>query len=135
HRAAAAGPPAPDDRAHRRHRARGGYRAVLLPGETVTPPPRVLLLVPARTYRAADFILAAERMHLDLVVASDGALPLGRAVLPARARRGLRPAGRRGGRLPVRGQGGVPQCQPGRAARRRPGRRGPGWPPDPAGPR
>jgi len=49
----------------------------------VTPPPRVLLLVPARTYRAADFILAAERMHLDLVVASDGALPLGgRPVIP-----------------------------------------------------
>ena len=49
----------------------------------MTPPPRVLLLVPARTYRAADFILAAERMHLDLVVASDGALPLGgRPVIP-----------------------------------------------------
>jgi biotin carboxylase len=43
----------------------------------------VLLLVPARTYRAADFILAAERMRLDLVVASDGALPLGgRPVIP-----------------------------------------------------
>ena len=37
----------------------------------------MLLLVPARTYRAADFIAAAERMRLDLVVASDGALPLG----------------------------------------------------------
>jgi biotin carboxylase len=49
----------------------------------VTAQPRVLLLVPARTYRAADFILAAERMHLDLVVASDGALPLGgRPVIP-----------------------------------------------------
>ena len=48
----------------------------------MTAPPRVLLLVPARTYRAADFILAAERMDLDLVVASDGALPLGRAVIP-----------------------------------------------------
>jgi biotin carboxylase len=49
----------------------------------VTTPPRVLLLVPARTYRAADFILAAERMRLDLVVASDGALPLGgRPVIP-----------------------------------------------------
>jgi biotin carboxylase len=51
----------------------------------VTARPRVLLLVPARTYRAADFILAAERMGLDLVVASDGALPLGRAVIPARS--------------------------------------------------
>jgi biotin carboxylase len=37
----------------------------------------VLLLVPARTYRAADFLAAARRMGLDLVVASDGALPLG----------------------------------------------------------
>jgi len=39
--------------------------------------PRVLLLVPARTYRAADFLAAAGRMDLDLVVGSDGALPLG----------------------------------------------------------
>jgi len=39
--------------------------------------PRVLLLVPARTYRAADFLIAAGRMGLDLVVGSDGALPLG----------------------------------------------------------
>jgi biotin carboxylase len=39
--------------------------------------PRVLLLVPARTYRAADFLAAASRMGLDLVVGSDGALPLG----------------------------------------------------------
>jgi len=38
---------------------------------------RVLLLVPARTYRAADFLLAADRLGLDLVVGSDGALPLG----------------------------------------------------------
>ena len=38
---------------------------------------RVLLLVPARTYRAADFLLAANRLGLDLVVGSDGALPLG----------------------------------------------------------
>ena len=38
---------------------------------------RVLLLVPARTYRAADFLLAAARMGLDLVIGSDGALPLG----------------------------------------------------------
>src|SRR5205085_10260485 len=61
------------------------FRSVLLPGETVTARPRVLLLVPARTYRAADFILAAERMGLDLVVASDGALPIGGAVIPARS--------------------------------------------------
>jgi biotin carboxylase len=38
---------------------------------------RVLLLVPARTYRAADFLQAAARMGLDLVIGSDGALPLG----------------------------------------------------------
>jgi hypothetical protein len=43
----------------------------------------VLLLVPARTYRAADFLLAAARLGLDLVVGSDGALPLGgRPVIP-----------------------------------------------------
>jgi len=39
--------------------------------------PRVLLLVPARTYRAAAFLLAAARMGLDLVIGTDGALPLG----------------------------------------------------------
>jgi biotin carboxylase len=37
----------------------------------------VLLLVPARTYRAADFLAAAGRLGLDLIVGSDGALPLG----------------------------------------------------------
>jgi biotin carboxylase len=51
----------------------------------VTARPRVLLLVPARTYRATDFLLAAGRMELDVVVASDGALPLGgRPVIPVR---------------------------------------------------
>ncbi|MGH3227007.1 MAG: ATP-grasp domain-containing protein [Streptosporangiaceae bacterium] len=45
--------------------------------------PRVLLLVPARTYRAADFLAAASRLGLDLIVGSDGALPLGgRPVVP-----------------------------------------------------
>ena len=39
--------------------------------------PRVLLLVPARTYRAADFLTAASRLGLDLVVGSDGALRSG----------------------------------------------------------
>ena len=39
--------------------------------------PRVLLLIPARTYRAAYFLLAANRLGLDLVIGSDGALPLG----------------------------------------------------------
>jgi biotin carboxylase len=37
---------------------------------------RVLLLLPARTYRATDFLAAAGRMGLELVVGSDGALPL-----------------------------------------------------------
>ena len=39
---------------------------------------RVLLLVPARTYRATDFLVAAGRLGLDVVVGSDGALPLDR---------------------------------------------------------
>jgi biotin carboxylase len=44
---------------------------------------RVLLLVPARSYRAADFVRAAAKMGLDLTVASDGALPVGgRPVIP-----------------------------------------------------
>ena len=41
--------------------------------------PRVLLLVPARTYRATDFLVAASRLGLELVVGSDGALPLSHA--------------------------------------------------------
>lgn len=36
----------------------------------------MLLLVPAVTYRAADFLQAATRLGLELVVGSDGALPL-----------------------------------------------------------
>ena len=49
--------------------------------------PRVLLLVPARTYRAADFLLAAARMRLDVVIGSDGALPVGgRPVIPVNPR-------------------------------------------------
>jgi biotin carboxylase len=43
----------------------------------VTTMARVLLLVPARTYRASDFLTAAGRLGLELVVGSDGALPLG----------------------------------------------------------
>jgi biotin carboxylase len=38
---------------------------------------RVLLLVPPVTYRATDFIIAANRLQLDVVIGSDGALPLG----------------------------------------------------------
>jgi biotin carboxylase len=51
----------------------------------VTAGRRVLLLVPARSYRAADFVRAAAKMGLDLTVASDGALPVGgRPVIPVR---------------------------------------------------
>lgn len=53
--------------------------------EAVTSGRRVLLLVPARSYRAADFMLAATKMGLDLTVASDGALPVGgQPVIPIR---------------------------------------------------
>jgi len=46
-------------------------------------PRRVLLLVPRVTYRAADFLAAASRLGMDLVIGSDGALPLGvRPVIP-----------------------------------------------------
>lgn len=46
---------------------------------------RVLLLVPARSYRSADFMLAAAKMNLDVIVASDGALTVGgRPVIPVR---------------------------------------------------
>jgi biotin carboxylase len=38
---------------------------------------RLLLLIPARTYRATDFLVAARRQGVDLVIGSDGALPLG----------------------------------------------------------
>lgn len=38
---------------------------------------RVLLLIPAASYRATDFLIAAKRLELDLVIGSDGALPLG----------------------------------------------------------
>lgn len=38
---------------------------------------RVLLLIPAVTYRATDFLMAAGRLGLDVVVGSDGALTLG----------------------------------------------------------
>jgi hypothetical protein len=51
----------------------------------VTAGCRVLLLAPARSYRAADFVLAATRMGVDLTVASDGALlPGGRPVIRVR---------------------------------------------------
>jgi biotin carboxylase len=44
---------------------------------TAATAPRVLLLVPAITYRATDFVGAAHRLGLDVVIGSDGALPLG----------------------------------------------------------
>ena len=42
---------------------------------------RVLLLVPARTYRATDFLVAAGRLGLEVVVGNDGALPLDRRLV------------------------------------------------------
>jgi biotin carboxylase len=56
---------------------RPGYEAKTPGGAAKSAAARVLLLVPARTYRAADFLLAAARLGLDLVIGSDGALPLG----------------------------------------------------------
>jgi biotin carboxylase len=44
---------------------------------TDLPGARVLLLIPAQTYRAGDFMAAAQRMGLAVVVGSDGAVPLG----------------------------------------------------------
>jgi biotin carboxylase len=38
---------------------------------------RILLLVPPITYRATDFVSAANRLELDVVIGSNGALPLG----------------------------------------------------------
>ena len=56
---------------------------------------RVLLLIPAQTYRASDFLAAAHRMGLSVVVASGGALPLGgHPVLHADPRDPRRSAGR-----------------------------------------
>ena len=56
---------------------------------------RLLLLIPAQTYRAADFLAAARQMGLTLVVSSDGALPLGgHPVLHADPRDLERSAGR-----------------------------------------
>lgn len=64
--------------------------------------PRILLLVPARSYRTADFLLAATRMKLDVTVASDGALPIGDhpviAVNPADPDRAVSQVLRRAGR-------------------------------------
>ena len=37
--------------------------------------PRVLLLLPATTYRAESFLEAARRLHLDVTVASEGVAP------------------------------------------------------------
>ena len=51
---------------------------------------RVLLLVPPVTYRATDFVAAAKRLELDLVIGSNGACPwrqAGRADRPRRSRR------------------------------------------------
>src|SRR5262252_2307256 len=79
--------PGPLPSSHRR----SGERRGTVPGPgrhavsaTDMPGARVLLLIPAQTYRASDFLAAACRMGLTVVVGSDGALPLGgRPVLHA----------------------------------------------------
>src|SRR5215471_10736365 len=74
---------------HSSHRQNGELRRTAGPAGgavsgTDVAGARVLLLVPAQTYRAGDFLAAARRMRLAVVVGSDGALPLGgRPVLPA----------------------------------------------------
>src|SRR5215475_5030165 len=78
--------PAPTRSSHRRNDERrrppGPERRTV--SATDAAGARALLLVPAQTYRAGDFLAAARRMGLAVVVGSDGALPLGgRPVLPA----------------------------------------------------
>jgi biotin carboxylase len=43
--------------------------------------PRVVLVVPTATYKATDFVLAAEALGVEVVVASDEAPPLARSVV------------------------------------------------------
>src|SRR5262249_8171265 len=88
-------PCARSGRNSRRHRSPGGQRTILLGSEAMTDAgskalvsdqtsgiaggkgKRVLLLVPAVTYRATDFLVAANGLGLDLVIGSNGALSLG----------------------------------------------------------
>src|SRR5215831_1271147 len=72
--------PGPPPSSHRR----SGERRGTVPGPgrcavtaTDMAGARLLLLIPAQTYRASDFLAAAHRMRLTVVVGSDGALPLG----------------------------------------------------------
>lgn len=44
---------------------------------TLAPVPRVLLILPTDTYRAADFVAAAEALDVDLSIASEERPPLG----------------------------------------------------------
>jgi biotin carboxylase len=46
-------------------------------GNAIVAGKRVLLLVPPVTYRATDFVQAANRLALEVVIGSNGALPLG----------------------------------------------------------
>src|SRR5262245_45601652 len=78
--------PAPPHSSHRqndeRRRPPGPERRAV--SATDAAGARALLLIPAQTYRASDFLAAAHRMGLTVVVGSDGALPLGgRPVLHA----------------------------------------------------
>jgi hypothetical protein len=47
--------------------------------------PRLLLLVPTTTYRTEDFVEAARRLDVDLVVAAERPNTLAAALLPAAA--------------------------------------------------
>src|SRR5215831_2470608 len=90
--------PGPPRSSHQRNGERHG--TVPRPGRRAMSAPdvagaRVLLLIPAQTYRASDFLAAAHRMGLTVVVGSDGALPLGgRPVLHADPRDPERSAAR-----------------------------------------
>src|SRR6266545_4335971 len=64
-----------------RIRLEGGCQGCSLAEVTVRQGIEPLLLVRARTYRATDFLVAANRLGLDLVVGSDGALPLDRRLV------------------------------------------------------
>jgi biotin carboxylase len=52
---------------------------------------RIMLLIPATSYRAADFLMAARRLHIDVIVASDHAQTLAALVSDRSLRVGLKP--------------------------------------------
>src|SRR5206468_3335650 len=48
-----------------------GHLSFIISSLNLKPMPRVLLLLPTTTYRASDFLAAAERMNVDVVAASE----------------------------------------------------------------